>query len=1281
MFSPFCFPDIVNEDSNTTMKPFLFFPFFFLCLSLHSMGQTSVQVDPNTGQASMNIPIWTVNSGDLAYPISLNYLGGGVKVNDTEQTAGMNWSISNPGVVYREVRGLPDDFVGPKAGVTNDTRNGWLHGSVARLINNFSPAADANLTTCSDEIADWNTLNSFAYNYDYDTEPDIFSFSAPGLSGVFLFDKNKNIVTAPYQDLKIQTFRSATDSLIYQIVITSNEGVKYTFQGGDKVTRSAKKKNVSTIIKYFSTLYNYYRLPVVYYSSWYLTSISSLKGGLLTFVYSGSRTIESADLKRTVNASNAIDTMYYDYYSKRVQNLQYVTGSNEKASFQWSGGLLSNISINDLTNQSAVKKFILRYKYISGSYKTYKRSFLSEIYEDVNCNKLPSYKFSYYGINFTTNTTSIPFNSSLGQDLFGYYDSTATSQVPEIYVLSGDAGADGERYRISPAPGYNLVAGGGRSVNATKVYYGSLKSVTMPTGGTTILTYEPADYYDPLTNTTIMGGGIRVKQIKSAVANDPASGVTSTYSYKRSKSSLQSSGQWTYRPMFAFTDGTDLVRVPDNLAPEESILYSRVEVSRSGEGRTVYEFQNRGLYNETTFGDFKATLSRIARRDPQGGACISLGNLRTGYYTFPYPVNTNYEFERSLPTRISYYTADRKKIVSQKIYSYQRTTLPVTQVSGIKFEKFNTTFQYGKYTLLGNVDKVKLTEATRSFDQTDTTKYIETSSTYTYNGYKMLSQKTTTNSDNSIFTNTFKYAKDYNTTGTDTQSQMIDSLVANNQHGTLIESISSSGASILGANLTLFNKFGPRRILPSSKLVLSDPTGFTASTVSGSSFKYSANYTPVSFIDAYDALGNPTITRDQSRIVKSVIMGFNNSYPVLEISNARYDQVVYSDFEANGNSRLTYPGSFPTATASWSGMKSLILVSTTVASQNVARGKGNFYKFSCWAKASAATTLTIKFNSGVWVSNTLAYPSTGALNTWQYIEKRIDISSVPADTNFDFQLSSSGSVYLDNVAFYPESADIVMHSYDPLVGKTADFDSRGNGVYQEYDAAGRLRYVRNTDKDIVLIKDYHYASSNGMTPTSTFSYNPSIKTGDAVTFTGEASCVPGVTYSWFVDDVNQNSNSLSLTRSFNENKDYRVRFVVSSTNYGSSSTEALIHPTSYTGATLTFTQGSATFIGCDDGHRQVTATANLIGCYEPNISYDWWMRTAGGPDVHLATTSTNSYSQVLQANTSYVIKCYVNNVTCFNYTTNLHDAVPGLSCNATFLWNYDDCTPSGGVRN
>jgi hypothetical protein len=1225
-----------------------------------------VSADPLTGSASASIPIYTVSKGSLFASVSLSYFTKGVKANDAEGSAGIGWSLMAGGVIYRDMRGLPDDFVG----ASGDNRRGWLSGSIAKQVNAFVPAGDQNLLICVDEKADYATINSFGYNLD--TEPDIFSFHAPGLSGQFVFDGNKKIQCLPYQDLKIVPTRGA-DSLINQIEVTTNLGVKYTFQTGDKVMRRTILRLNSN---YFKTQFNQYSSTtlVTYYSTWVLTSITSPDGAALRFSYGAySSSATSNNFAEVVNnTTNAVDSIYTieDQISSRL--LSTIAGANITVSFSWSGSLLSRISISDNSNSTS-KSFQLFYHNVKSKYRWNRdrfvtRPFLSGIVQQTNCVSFPGFQFDYYGVNFANDSTYIPYKRNIRQDIYGYYNGVATTATPEVYIATGDTGADGERYRIAPASGYSLLASGGsRSVNPAVVCYGALKTFTLPTGGSTILTYEPADYYDALTNSTIQGGGIRVKSIK-ITDNNPSADVTTTYSYKKSKTSSQSSGKWVYRPMLAFNGYGEHVRVPYNIAPDETIFYSRVEMATSGKGKTVYEFQLPGVYAETTNGDFNATLSRVARPDPGVGSCAAIGGLRTGYYTFPYSVNTNFDFERGLPVKISNYTSNRV-LVSQTIYTYQRTTAPIVQVAGIRFESFPGLFQYGKYVLLSNVNKMTQVETNRVFDPSDTTKYVETATTYTYNNNQMLSQVSTYNSDNSTLTKNYLYAKDYiGMTATDTQSRTVNSLINANRHGTLVESYSQNGAAYTDASLVLFNDTFGGKVLPWQKLSLSNPTGFLKSSVSAGAFIYSSsNYYTTQFIDAYDSLGNVLVTRDQSRALSSVKLGYNNSLPILKISNARYDQVVFSDFENGELSGITFNGATITTADSWSGRASLVLSPGNTPQASLSRGYGNYYRFSAWVKASTPATITVQFNNGTaWVANTVNYPNAGSPSgTWQYIETRIDISSSPISGVFPIQVLTSAAVNIDNLMFYPEAADVSSNTYEPLYGASASLDTRGNAGFTQFDQLGRPHYILNKDKDIVQVKDYHFkAQVNSAASAWIASPIGSIYTGSPATFNAATTCMNGITYTWYLDDVNQNNNTSSFTSTFLENRQYVIKLVV---NYsgGSIAVISKVQPVPVFNASFSFSGGSS--FNCRDATFTRTITATATGCYEALI-FNWVVKSDNGTLLGSGTATTNVFDVNLYTGQNNTIIVWVES-TCYNSSTNRHDQVQSTTKSFSVGWS------------
>lgn len=73
-------------------------------------GDSSEMVDLATGNFKYDIPLITVPGPDGGYPMVLSY-NAGIGMHDEAGWVGLGWSL-NPGVVNRQMRGIPDDFSG-----------------------------------------------------------------------------------------------------------------------------------------------------------------------------------------------------------------------------------------------------------------------------------------------------------------------------------------------------------------------------------------------------------------------------------------------------------------------------------------------------------------------------------------------------------------------------------------------------------------------------------------------------------------------------------------------------------------------------------------------------------------------------------------------------------------------------------------------------------------------------------------------------------------------------------------------------------------------------------------------------------------------------------------------------------------------------------------------------------------------------------------------------------------------------------------------------------------
>mgnify|MGYP003513248460 FL=1 len=163
-----------------------------------------VPVDYNTGVPQISIPIYTIQTGTLALPISLSYHASGIKVMENSSWVGSGWSLNAGGAITRTVRGLPDDI----SGVVSQTKAHYVdYGYKSYLFAQGDP------TMPSDNLFASGSL---------DGEPDLFFFNFNGISGKFYFNDDRSPVLVPEQDIKIEVGLSTSNKIEGFTIITSD---------------------------------------------------------------------------------------------------------------------------------------------------------------------------------------------------------------------------------------------------------------------------------------------------------------------------------------------------------------------------------------------------------------------------------------------------------------------------------------------------------------------------------------------------------------------------------------------------------------------------------------------------------------------------------------------------------------------------------------------------------------------------------------------------------------------------------------------------------------------------------------------------------------------------------------------------------------------------------------------------------------------------------------------------------------------------------------------------
>lgn len=449
-----------------------------------------------TGAANASIPLYDLKVGSLAVPVSLNYSGNGLKVDEIPGRTGLGWNLSTAGVISRIVHDLPDD---------NSTRV---------IFPTDFPSTNQ---------ATYDVLyQRYHFGHLFDTEPDEFRADAPGLSVKFVIDDDGNPLIIPHSNDKITITRGGgnTGNEFKSFTITNANGIKYTFGGTDTYGNNAievtKTHNVDPPISTISRIR----------TAFYLTSINAPNNDYINYFYNQIKTINylgvSNTLTRRVGAPDDLECACGTLppnppspsttFAQKLNNVTYETvylssfntSNNQYVSLyyenRFDGYGDNRIKSINIAAGNFVKNYSLKYddpstnnqiNYFNNN-PANRRFFLSEVETYINNNTdvfegfitvdTLKYKIEYY------NNDNLPNRLAYSQDHLGFNNGQNNQNLLPINQLP---------------TGFSSNANANRNFNGNIAKNGMLKKVTVPTGGYEEFVYEPnkKSYYQ-LVNTT-----------------------------------------------------------------------------------------------------------------------------------------------------------------------------------------------------------------------------------------------------------------------------------------------------------------------------------------------------------------------------------------------------------------------------------------------------------------------------------------------------------------------------------------------------------------------------------------------------------------------------------------------------------------------------------------------------------------------------------------------------------------------------------------------------------
>lgn len=435
-----------------------------------------------TGIPNIQIPIFDIVVKDFHLPISLNYHASGIKVEDIPSWVGMGWTLNAGGVLSRRQLGIPDEEMIDRA---------------ASFSDDISIVTNPNIP-CFERVV---SLEKLDFN-KYDTQRDIFSFSAGNESGEFFMDADYNCYTMPAGKYKIQinpTDRKyvAQKSYFSRWTITNKDGVKFIFgKTSDDLNEEFEISGPTgqTERSINSWYLNEIRLPSgesIYFTySYYNYSIEGVKNETYYFDKVRSSSV-SATEKVTFDKVLRLNEIIFPQ-----GKIRFVPGAARKDLVK--DKVLESIEIYRKGN--AAYTLEKSYKFITNNPSNVTateddldfRLALKSI-EEISRENVKNAVYTFEYENEASSNFGLPARNSLSQDLWGYYNAEENSTLAPNCNLS-----------LGGKPvGRIMFSGAKRRVNIATSKYGVLNKIIYPTGGSTIFDYESnvASFLPPSTTT------------------------------------------------------------------------------------------------------------------------------------------------------------------------------------------------------------------------------------------------------------------------------------------------------------------------------------------------------------------------------------------------------------------------------------------------------------------------------------------------------------------------------------------------------------------------------------------------------------------------------------------------------------------------------------------------------------------------------------------------------------------------------------------------------------
>ena len=499
-----------------------------------------------TGKANVSIPIYELEDPDFNLHIALRYNSEGFKPRKHSGYIGYNWFLEAGGCITRETKNLPDET---QRTYSSHKEKGMLPFTQSPTVDKYAIFnLDSNVVrNCGSKSYNLDT----SCEYDIDYLPDLFHFNFCGHQGTFMLNNQGKavVISGDFVEVDLSQLKDVCSvvpkelpipNTSSQITIRTVDGYTYVF-GGDAST-----------LGYTLTTKSGQNLqeqspPTI--NTWNLSKIIAPNKRTITFHY-----------KQFVNINNPQKTdplwlfnEYYDYFKKRPEP-EVPMPENEIFHFDAMSQSFCKASILDSIIVSGTHNVHISFHNSTDTHKFYNHGHYSLCQQNYVLDSIQVRTDER--VLKTAHLTSIHKSHLYPNSNYGY---------SWRFLSSVDISGIGEYSLIYHHPtSYPDLYNPGEAYHNKIDYYGYCKSdvfsgllhtITYPTGGKQVFTFERNDcgiarkYYflgwdnvellsDTEANTIVPG--VRIRSIETQDINGELI-ESKIYNYKR-RGSDQSSG-------------------------------------------------------------------------------------------------------------------------------------------------------------------------------------------------------------------------------------------------------------------------------------------------------------------------------------------------------------------------------------------------------------------------------------------------------------------------------------------------------------------------------------------------------------------------------------------------------------------------------------------------------------------------------------------------------------------------------------------------------------------